>query len=119
MKGTFKKVPEDAEMHEEEKEKPKAHHRPSLDDASELLKSELEDYDKSELSEYGGFDPFFGRTLSLDAMRGFANIPQRIGRSESIEDLMNFSKSDRSCQSSSIPIRSGTFAESVRPLVSY
>ena len=59
-------------------------------------KSELEDLEKSELSESMGFDPAFGRTLSLDAMRGMTNIPQRQGRSESNPILTSFWKNNDS-----------------------
>lgn len=60
--------------------------------------TELEDLEKSELSESMGFDPAFGHTLSLDAMRGMANIPQRQGRSESIGNpiLTSFWKNNES-----------------------
>ena len=85
MIDTTKKPSNDIEMIEETKQ-PSLMQKSSVVDTSQLEKSELEDFEKSELSDSMGFDLNFNRTLSLDALRGMANIPQRAGRSESIKN---------------------------------
>ena len=86
------KESQDVEM-EEEKE-PHHHGRHRAD--SEVIRSETNDPDRSEFSENFEIDPFFGRTVSVDAMNQFAHIQQRSGRSESIRNpiLTSFWKSN-------------------------
>jgi hypothetical protein len=55
-------------------------------DKSEALRSNAIDEDKSEPSDAYEFDPFFGKTLSTDALNAFSKIQQRSGRSESIRN---------------------------------
>lgn len=75
----------DVDMEEEAKE-PKQMHKPSIDDGSELIKSEAFEIEKSEMSEQYDIDPFFGRTVSMDATNAFNKLTQRSGRSESIRN---------------------------------
>jgi len=86
------KESQDVDM-EEEKEH---HHHGRQRAESEVLRSETNDPDRSELSENFEIDPFFGRTVSMDAMNQFTHIQQRSGRSESIRNpiLTSFWKSN-------------------------
>lgn len=53
-------INKDQEM--EEEKQPQMLHKPSIDTHSEMLKSETNDPERSEMSEQYEFDPFFGRT---------------------------------------------------------
>ena len=61
-------------------------HRRSGDGVSELLKFDAHDVDKSEISEQYDIDPFFGRTVSMDAAHAYSKLTHRSGRSESIKN---------------------------------
>lgn len=98
MIDTTVKKNQDVEM--EEAKDPQMSHKQSMDTYSEMLKSETNELEKSEMSEAYDIDPFFGRTVSLDAIKSFDKLQQRPGRSESIRNpiLTSFWKMNESSE---------------------